>query len=113
MITAPTRRLWLYPTPDGALEIVILGDDESVATMYARVRQLAESWRGFDRVSALGQSGAVVGVRVTIAPMARNRDPVREAMYALRVSAPDLMQAISWLTVDLDGATVEGMVGTW
>lgn len=112
MIAYPTSRIWLYPAPDGALEIVLLGDDEAVAALYAAIRALAEGWRGFDRVAALAQSGAVLGVRVTLSPTARHRAPVREALHAMRTSAPDLYQRIEWDVLDLDGVDA-GAIGTW
>lgn len=111
MITTPTRRLWLYPAPDGALEILILGDDDAVAVMYARIRQLAENWRGFDRVSALGQGSAVLGVRVTISPVARHVDPIAEFMRALKEQARDVLEALAW-SADAHPAAC-GIVATW
>jgi hypothetical protein len=108
VIVTPTRRIWLYPAPDGALEILILGDDEGVAAMYARIRKLAESWRGFDRVAALAQSGAVLGVRVTLSIHAQHDDPVAEGILALLKGAPDAARSIAWR--ESNGA---GMVGTW
>lgn len=111
MITTPIRRLWLYPAPDGALEILILGDDDAVAVMYARIRQLAENWHGFDRVSALGQSGAVVGVRVTLAESARYREPVREAIFAMKSMDATLITGLAWDMLDANGPL--GVVGTW
>jgi hypothetical protein len=111
MIATPSRRLWLYPAPDGALEILIFGDTESVATMYARIRSIAEGWRGFDRVAPLVQCGAVLGVRVTVSPLARHVDPVAEGMTAIRTAAPPLFSSLTWhATRDIDAA---GMVASW
>jgi hypothetical protein len=114
MIVTPSRRLWLYPATDGALEILILGDDAGVAVMYARLRALVEAWRGFDRVGTIGQSGAVLGLRVTLAPLATHHNPIRELMVALHQLDRDVMLAFTWLgTVPDNGGDQRGMVGSW
>lgn len=84
MTRSPTRRLCLFVAPDGAVEIIVLGGDD-VAPVFVAVHKLAESWGGFERVDPLVHAGAAVGVRVTIAPLARLvSDPVGEVVRALK-----------------------------
>ncbi len=108
MIRNPTRRLWLY-ADSGALEILVLGNDEDVAPMFARVRQAADAWRGFERVDAIVQGSAVLGVRVTLSPHARHLDPIAEGLDALSSAVP---LSLEWHDVAYSSGT-KGMVGTW
>ncbi len=107
MIRNPARRLWLY-ADSGALEILVLGNDEDVAPMFARISQVCEHWPGFDRVDVIGQGLAVLGVRVTLSPHANHLDPIAEGMRALSSVVP---LRFEWSRGDTtDG---RGIVGTW
>lgn len=112
MIVNPTLRICLFPADaDAGLEIMILGEESEIANLYAQIRQLAEAWRGFDRVAALAQGGTVLGVRVTIAPTARYREPIVEGMTAIRTMMPLLAKSLTWRGIGASGCG--GMIGTW
>lgn len=106
MIRSPSRRLWFYPV-DGALEILLFGDEEEIAPLFAAVRHLAETWPGFDRVDAIAQGSVQLGVRVTLAQTARYLDGTSEGMLAIRTAMPETYELLHW-RVDATGA-----VGTW
>lgn len=105
MIRAPARRIWLYPV-DGALEILLFGEEAEIAPLFAALRRLCEGWPGFERVEAIAQGTAQLGMRVTRAPIC-TRSLIREAVRALHESMPVLFARIAWSGDDT------GIVGTW
>lgn len=112
---APKRRIWLYPASDSQLEIVILGradidaaEADNAAAIYVHVRQLCETWPGWDRVETLTMGTAVVGLSVQLGKHASHGDLLAEAMRMFRGS-----NAIKWSGGNSASDSRCGMVGEW
>lgn len=104
MIVAPSRRIWLYPVNEHhTLEVLILGEPEEIASVFARVKHLVESWIGFTAVRPIAMGLTLIGLRADLSIHAEHNDVIAEA---LRVLVPSMM--IVW-----SEPTKIGTVGTW
>lgn len=109
MISPPTRRLWLYPAPDGTLEIILLGGLNEIAWEFSVILRTAERWPGFLTVDPIAVGTTVLGMRCTLGPYAVHDDPVAEALAWLSSDA-QFIRKIEWTGTDSPRA---GRIGTW
>jgi hypothetical protein len=108
LVTPPTRRIWIYPAPDGTLEVILLGSIAEIAWEFAAILKSAEAWVGFEKVDPIAVGSTVLGMRCSMSMLACG-DPIQEAMAWLG-GEDRFIHRVSWHKPDSWGC---GRVGVW
>lgn len=103
MIT-PERRVHIFPVGATDVEILMLGEPESIASFVAELRTHVESWIGLSSLRPIAMGSQLIGWRVTRDADATHHDPLAEVLLMLR-KFPHLAWA--------DGGPRCGLVATW
>lgn len=108
-MTPPTRRIWLFPAPDGTLEVILLGSIGEIAWEFAAVLKSAEAWPGFVTVEPIAVGNTVLGMRCRIGHLATHLDPVAEGLTWL-ATEDRFIHRVEWCGTDSSHA---GKIGMW
>lgn len=108
-MTPPTRRIWLFPAPDGTLEVILLGSISEIAWEFAAVLKSAERWIGFVSVDPIAVGNTVLGMRCRLGHLATHDDPIAEALTWLATD-DRFIHRVEWCGTDSERA---GKIGTW
>lgn len=107
MITPPAKRIWLFPAPDGTLEVILLGSMGEICWEFAIILKTAERWPGFQSVDPIMLGHMVLGLRCSLGPLATHNSPVDEALAWLAAD-DQFIRRVEW-----SDASRVGKIGTW
>ncbi len=106
---APQKRIVIYQVASDRAEVLVLGEPEDIAPMFAHVRIALERWHGIEHIDVLAPA---IGMIVRQGAARAFDNPAAEALAALRLYfGPFRLPGdpeIAWF----DGGKA-GIVGTW
>lgn len=98
----PERRIMLFPVGRYDVEILLLGEPESIAKAVAEVSAALSKWIGFSNAQPVAMGTQVIGFRAMRDENATHDDAIAEALLMLRR-----------FPVEWADAGPRAMVGSW